>query len=130
MEESMRSLPGRLLPLHLLSIHRQQLIQLSEELRGRRAVILLAEDEADSLSCRRDCGERKNTAVHRLAMMPVGQGLGHRLPLLIWTLPVDLRRRWRWRWWWDFHHDLVSFLFRVLFLILLLLLVIIVVGHL
>ena len=123
----LRSLPGRLLPLHLLTIHRQKLIQLGEELWGRRAVIFLPKDEADPLSRRRDCGERKNTAVHRLAVVPIGQRFGLRLPLLSRTLPVDLRRRWRR---WDFHHDLLFFLLSVLFLFLFLLLVIVVVGHL
>lgn len=57
-----RASPRCLLPFHLLPIHGQQLIQFGEELRGCRAVILLAQDESDSLCGRRDC-RSENTAV-------------------------------------------------------------------
>lgn len=45
-----RSLPGCLLPFQLLPVHGQKLVQLGEELRRRRAIILLAKDEADPFS--------------------------------------------------------------------------------
>lgn len=54
--------PRCLLPFHLLPINGQQLIQFGEELRGCWAVILLAQDESDSLCGRRDC-RSENTAI-------------------------------------------------------------------
>lgn len=50
--------PGCLLPLHLLSVHCQQLIQLGEELRRRRAIILLPQDKPDPLRWR-NCGKKE-----------------------------------------------------------------------
>ena len=58
--------PRRLLPLHLLPIHGQQLIQFREELRGCWAVILLAQDESDAFCGRRDCRSENTAVKHRL----------------------------------------------------------------
>lgn len=44
--------PGRFLPLHLLPVHREQLVQLGEELRGWGGIVLLAQDEPDPLGWR------------------------------------------------------------------------------
>lgn len=54
--------PRCLLPLHLLSVHSQQLIEFSEELRRRRTVIFLSQDEPDAFCSRRDC-RSENTVV-------------------------------------------------------------------
>lgn len=58
--------PCCLLPLHLLPIHSQQLIQFGEELRGCWAVILLAQDESDTFCRRRDCGSENAVIKHGL----------------------------------------------------------------
>lgn len=42
--------PGCLLPLHLLPVHSQQFVQLSEELRWWGAIVLLSQDELYPLS--------------------------------------------------------------------------------
>ena len=58
--------PRCLLPLHLLTIHGQQLIQFREELRGRWAVILLAQDESDAFCGGRDCRSENTVVKHWL----------------------------------------------------------------
>lgn len=52
------SSPGSFLPLHLLPVHFQKLIQLSEELGRWWAIILLSQDKPDSLS-RRNCKQKE-----------------------------------------------------------------------
>lgn len=58
--------PGCFLPLHLLPIHGQQLIQFREELRGSWAVILLSQDESDAFCSRRDCRSENTVVKHWL----------------------------------------------------------------
>jgi len=52
------SSPGRFLPLHLLPVHRQELVQLCEELRRRGPIVFLSQDKPDPLS-RRNCREKE-----------------------------------------------------------------------
>lgn len=58
--------PCSLLPLHLLPIHGQQLIQFSEELRRCWAVIFLSQDESNALCGWRDCRSENTVVKHWL----------------------------------------------------------------
>lgn len=58
--------PGCLLPFHLLSIHSQQLIEFSEELRRCWAVIFLSQDESDTFCGRGDCRSENTVVKHWL----------------------------------------------------------------
>ena len=57
--------PGRLLPFHLLPVHRQKLVQLCKELRRWWAIVLFSQDKSDPLSWR-NCRKHSCQSLHKI----------------------------------------------------------------